>query len=575
MGSPRHAVRALPDRRSPIRRANLNVSNETRIDLKLEWSSAVDRHVDDSTLVAYAGQAMPSGERARVKEHLAQCAECRKAFVQHVGGSSTPFAAEVIASSNAETSRIALAAASTTCPSDDELAAHVAGDLPAAQRHRIALHLDGCDACRAVAVAVACGTPPVRRSSNVLTAATGGSADDAATKPLPKPGEKLVDRFTIIKALGQGGMGHVLEARDDDLGINIALKVLRADIAHDEEHLRHLRREILAARKIAHPNVCRVFDLGKTDKLLFITMELVTGTTLAEQVRQGAMPAGKVLDVLRQLLAGLGSAHAVGIVHRDLKPANVMLDAAGKIKVMDFGLARDLAGEHSLQGAVGTPAYWAPEQSRGEAAGPAADIYSVGILTYMLLTGEGSTRKLRAGNLDKVPSAFRAWIERCVREEPADRFPDAMTAMTALPETAGRPRRRWPAIVGAAIALTAIAAVWRFEIADSGHRAVPAGSPGTAPGSASGTDSADNAAVSPAPPVPSATPPADALAAPITFDAPIDAPIAIDAGSARHVSVTPGRIPHGHPGGTPRDAGVTTPAATPPASPDASLLYEP
>jgi len=422
---------------------------------------------------------------------------------------------------------------------ENTIIGYAGGNLPAAERDRVEAHIDHCSECRK-ALAIFVGRSSTPMAAEITTRNLFASDPEQVLAGLPKAGDRLADRFTIGRQLGRGGMGNVFQATDDDLGIQVALKVLRPEITVDEEHVRHLRREILAGRKIAHPNVCRVFDLGRAEKFHFITMELVQGETLAERIKAGALPATKVVAILRQLLSALEAAHAEGIVHRDLKPANVMIDHGGKVKVMDFGLARDLMGEHSLKGQVGTPAYWSPEQARGEAAGPPADVYAVGVIAYLLVTGETSTRKLRE-RLGKLSLPLRSWLQRALEDDPDDRFPDAKTALAALPDVRESRRARTFVIAGSVGVAALGGALWLTQVRH------------------------DHPSDRPPPTQPAAAP--DAAVA-VAVDAPVlDAPSAADASS----------IDAGRARQHPRDAG--TPVGTPDARrvtrPDASLLYEP
>ena len=203
------------------------------------------------------------------------------------------------------------------------------------------------------------------------------------------PGTILAGRYRLVGLLGRGGMGEVYRADDLKLGTPVALKFLPRALAADPDRAERFVAEVRLARLIAHPNVCRVFDLGETtDGERFLTMEYVDGEDLASLLRRiGRLPADKALDIAHQLCAALAAAHDRGVVHRDLKPANVMLDGHGRVRIMDFGLAvaADAPGLELDQS--GTPAYMAPEQLAGAAASVRSDIYALGLVLYELYTG--------------------------------------------------------------------------------------------------------------------------------------------------------------------------------------------
>ena len=204
-------------------------------------------------------------------------------------------------------------------------------------------------------------------------------------------GSVLADRYEILKLLGQGGMGAVYKARDRELDRLVALKVIRPELAGHPSILQRFKQELLLARKITHRNIIRIFDLGVSDGLRFITMEFVEGQDLSSllEERHKYTPE-ETVAILRQVCAALEAAHSEGVVHRDLKPQNIMIGEGGRVCVMDFGLARSMeAGGLTQAGAVmGTPAYMSPEQAKGMPADERSDLFSLGIIAYLMLTGE-------------------------------------------------------------------------------------------------------------------------------------------------------------------------------------------
>ncbi|MDH4272152.1 MAG: serine/threonine protein kinase, partial [Candidatus Aminicenantes bacterium] len=184
-------------------------------------------------------------------------------------------------------------------------------------------------------------------------------------------GSTFAGRYQIIEELGKGGMGKVYKVFDTDIKEKIALKLLRPEIALDEETVERFLNELKLARKISHRHVCRMFDLGKSEGTTFITMEFVAGEDLKRLIRKtGQLGAGRAVSIGKQVSEGLMEAHDLGIVHRDLKPQNIMVDEDGNARIMDFGVARSLR-EKGITGAgvmIGTPEYMSPEQVEGKEA---------------------------------------------------------------------------------------------------------------------------------------------------------------------------------------------------------------
>ena len=311
----------------------------------------------------------------------------------------------------------------------------------------------------------ACGTPNVN-TDNLAT------LDFAtATSPLPPrpksasspqlsssaeylsegrflPGRLLAGRYRIIALLGKGGMGEVYRADDLTLGQPVALKFLPDEAARDQGLLERFKNEVRIARRVSHPNVCRVYDVGDIEGHTFFTMEYVDGEDLASLLRRiGRLPEDKALDIARQLCAGLSAAHTKGVLHRDLKPANIMLDGRGQVVITDFGLA-GIADQ--IQGAEvrsGTPAYMAPEQLAGKEVSTRSDIFSLGLVLYEVFTGkrafEKPSEKLPAGGerLLSRPSSvvkdlnpiIERVILRCLETEPSARPATVLSVAAALP----------------------------------------------------------------------------------------------------------------------------------------------
>ncbi len=206
------------------------------------------------------------------------------------------------------------------------------------------------------------------------------------------PGATFADRYTIDRPIGKGGMGMVYLADDLELGERVAIKTLRPELlTADETAIERFRNEIRLARRIAHRNIVRTHDFGKADGVYFVTMEFVEGTTLRAVLdRRGHLSASAVLAIAKQLAEALRCAHDEGIIHRDIKPQNLLLDAAGTLKVMDFGVARLAEMTSSLTQAgmvVGTPTYMAPEQLLDESVDARSDLYAAGVVLYECLTG--------------------------------------------------------------------------------------------------------------------------------------------------------------------------------------------
>ncbi len=273
-------------------------------------------------------------------------------------------------------------------------------------------------------------------------------------------GESISDRFTIDKLLGIGGMGEVYLAHDRELHERIAVKIIAAQRTPDETILQSFRHEVLLSRQISHPNVCRVFDIGKLRRagkeLLYLTMEYIEGQTLAELANTTAISVSDAKAILLEVLDGLEAAHRAGVLHRDLKPQNVMvrthpLRSGHRAAITDFGLAHPVTppantGHTTGQAIVGTPLYMAPEQLEGQPASEQTDIYSFGLLAYELLAGNPTTETNPLAAIVKrartqptpihtiVPAVGTTWshaLHQCLNPRPAER-PKNIAAVRAL-----------------------------------------------------------------------------------------------------------------------------------------------
>jgi serine/threonine protein kinase len=212
----------------------------------------------------------------------------------------------------------------------------------------------------------------------------------------------FADRYRVERPLGHGGMARVDLARDVELDRLVAVKVLADSLVGDAELRERFVREGRLAARLAHPNVVVVLDAGEVDGLPFIVMEYVDGETLAEVVRrEGALPCDRAVGLAVQALDGLEHAHAAGLVHRDVKPGNLLLRSDGQLKIGDFGIARALeqSGLTEAGTILGTAAYLAPEQARGEQVGQAADVYGLAAVLYELLTGRPPRQVSSLGEL--------------------------------------------------------------------------------------------------------------------------------------------------------------------------------
>lgn len=277
------------------------------------------------------------------------------------------------------------------------------------------------------------------------------------TKTLETPAKRLsrgtvfASRYEIIEQLGSGGMGSVYRVEDKKIGQEIALKLIKPEIAADKRTIERFRNELKTARIISHRNICRMFDLGEADGTHYITMEYVSGQDLKGLIRQtGKLTVDTAISISRQVCEGLSEAHNLGVIHRDLKPSNIMIDKAGNARIMDFGIARSIRGE-ALTGAdvmIGTPDYMSPEQVEGRETDQRSDIYSLGVVLFEMLTGErpfkGDTslsvamkHKSEAppnpkGLNDQIPDRLSRLVLMCLEKDKEKRYQSAEELLSAL-----------------------------------------------------------------------------------------------------------------------------------------------
>jgi len=282
-------------------------------------------------------------------------------------------------------------------------------------------------------------------------------SDAEPTKTLETPKEELstgstfAGRYQIIEELGRGGMGRVYKVLDKETNERIALKLIKPEIAADNKTIKRFRNELTTARKIAHRNVCRMYDLNREKDNYYITMEFVGGGDLKNLIRRMRhLPVGTAISIAKQICEGLSEAHGLGIVHRDLKPNNIMVDDNGNARIMDFGIARTVK-EKGITGdgvMIGTPEYMSPEQVEAKDIDQRSDIYSLGIIMYEMLTGrlpfEAETPfavgvKQKSGIPEdpkvlnpQIPQDLAGVILKCLEKDRQNRYQSAGEVRTKL-----------------------------------------------------------------------------------------------------------------------------------------------
>jgi serine/threonine protein kinase len=262
------------------------------------------------------------------------------------------------------------------------------------------------------------------------------------------PGTILGDRFRLVALVARGGMGEVYRADDLKLGQPVALKFLPAAVSSDAEALRRISSEVRLGRQVAHPNVCRLYDLAEAQDHHFIVMELVDGEHLGSLLaRIGGLPVSKAMELARDLCAGLAACHDRGVVHGDLKPGNVMIDGKGRARIMDFGLSTILGSKPEDRLVAGTLAYMAPEQLHGTGPSAQADLYALGLILYEMFTGrrvhdvrtidqlKQAMDSLPAplSTLTRVPQQIEDMILQCLERKPGRRPRSAAEVAKAFP----------------------------------------------------------------------------------------------------------------------------------------------
>jgi hypothetical protein len=295
-------------------------------------------------------------------------------------------------------------------------------------------------------------------------------------------GTLLAGRYRILELVGLGGMGMVYRAEDEQLDLQVALKVLRPDLGCDTQRLERFKQELVLARQVSHPNVVRTHDIGSDGESIFLTMDFVEGLSLGELLLdERRLAPARVVEIARQVASGLAAAHDAGVVHRDLKPANVLINDSGRVAITEVGVARSLGGGGPrLPGVVvGTLDYLSPEQARGGPVDGRSDLYALGILLFEMLTGRlpfagGSEAEVLVQRLSgavqdlstvevEVPPPLAEIVRRLLQRDPARRYQSAREVLAALDALSQPPPSGWPgwrqAVLAAGVFLLVLVAL--------------------------------------------------------------------------------------------------------------------
>jgi serine/threonine protein kinase len=260
---------------------------------------------------------------------------------------------------------------------------------------------------------------------------------------------QMVSKYRILEEIGRGAMGIVFQAQDTSLGRFVALKILAEKLVNDPEMLCRFEREGGAASALNHPNICTVFETGSWQGRPYLAMELLTGQALDDRLASGPIPAGQLIDIAIGVTSALEAAHAIGVVHRDIKPANLFLTTSGKVKVLDFGLAKvrppatplgddapTVAMFATRKGTIlGTLAYMSPEQVCCEPLDGRADLYSLGVVLYELATGELPGRG--SATIEALPAGLGPIVAKLMARDAQMRYQTAREAREAFQRCAG------------------------------------------------------------------------------------------------------------------------------------------
>jgi len=323
-----------------------------------------------------------------------------------------------------------------------------------------------CPKCRAKNAANAtickrCGEPLRVTQLTPTTSTTPTAIPATGITALFQPGKKFGNRYQILEQIGEGGMGKVFKALDQELDIVVVLKIINPELSSSPDMIARFKRELLLAREIVHENVVRIFDLGEIDGIRFISMNYIAGNSLHELLHMaGRLSLDRVMDISAQICQALQAAHAKGIVHRDLKPQNIMLDKKGRVSVLDFGIARsvekmDITGMGIV---IGTPDYMPPEQIQGERTDVQADFYSLGVMMYQMATGRmpfvaNTPAEVLYKHLNEnpppptdfnphIPPELSRIILRCMKKKAQDRYRSADQILGDLQRIRDRRERK-------------------------------------------------------------------------------------------------------------------------------------